>query len=294
MKKIIFFLISIPNLFFPMSSQSGEVRTYFDPNGCFIPTRIEFSGEIVLGDADKAKRAIKSIKQKYSPSDCEGALEISLDSTGGIVSESLEMGELLRNEAIITKIYPNRKCFSSCAFIFAGGVRRYNYGSIGIHRPYFDRLDPNLTTEKIRMQRDALNLKIRKYLEKIDVSPALLDDSLGIEPEKIKILSPSELEKYRLTGTDASYDELVKAKAADFWNMTSSEYRSRKSSAISQCQHLALSKIDYEYTDCIDAKFLRISLKEATQRRIRESNICSGLTASALVDCRRKVLVYGN
>ena len=287
---MVVFSFCIPNL-----SNSAEIRTFTGSICAFPATGILLDGEIISGDTEKLKSSIRSIQSKYPQHQCkDGHLAIVLNSSGGDVSESLKLGNLIRNEEAATWVNQNGECFSSCVYTFAGGIRRVNLGKIGIHRPYFGRLDSKLSVDQIRAYRDTMNSQIREYLNKMDVSIAVLDESLGIEPEKIRLLSRLELERYRLTGSDPSFDERKIAKVADFYNMTSSEYRSRRSSAVSQCQHLAFSKIAYEYIDCTDAKFLGITVKEATRRRNRASNLCSGANDSALLECRKKVLVFGN
>ena len=283
------------NLFLLNFSHAGEIRTFIGSICHYPATGIELNGELIPGDTEKLKSSIRDIQRKFPTNRCKnGILTIALNSTGGSVSEAIKLGDLIRNEEAATWVLQNGKCYSSCVYTFAGGIRRVNLGKIGIHRPYFSQLESNVSVDQIRAQRDNLNIQIRDYLRRMDVSIAVLDESLGIEPERIKLLSKLELERYRLTGEDPSFDERETAKVAAFYNMTSSEYRSRKSSAVSQCQHLAFSKIDYEYIDCSDGKLLRISMNEAARRRIRASNICTGLNDTARIDCRRNVLVNGN
>lgn len=294
MKKI--FLIIFTSFLFLSSSKSfsGEVSVFLD-SFCFTPTRIIFNGDITDGDAKKLHSAIKYVQSKYQENTCKrGTLHLELSSNGGSVLEALKLGELIREEELSTSIYVGRKCFSSCVYVFAGGVSRYNFGQIGVHRPYYSQLDANLTTNQIREYRDALNLKIRSYLNKMDISIQLLEDSLGIPPEKIKILSLSELEKYRLIGDDASFDERQTAYLAKFWNMSSAEYRKKSEFSNIECSHLIFSKTPYEHSDCVSAKFSEISTEEAARRRNKSMSVCKGLKDTELYECNRNIKVFGN
>ena len=262
-----------------------------DPNICSV-SGINFNGSINEGDSETFAFFLKKLHAKYGETTCRGAANVYIDSNGGSVEEALRIGEIIRSNEMTIWIRPNGKCFSSCVFLLAAGINRLIFGSVGIHRPFYTKLDANTPINEVRRQREILNERIRNYLIRMDVSPKLLEDSLGVEPEKIKILTENERMMYRIEGRDAAYDELMTARMAEFYEMPMSEYRTKNQQAISKCDTKENFSVPHALTNCLDSAILGISITEAERRRVKVVSQCSG-KEKEYFECYKDILVRG-
>jgi hypothetical protein len=232
--------------------------------------KIIFTGEIQNGDAIKLEKIIGELKRKYGSSDCaNGWLAIIFDSDGGNVYEAISIGKILRNNKIHAIVPMRSQCNSACVLAFAGAIRKDSYGPIGIHRPYFAKMDANLSINQIKAERDKINKAILEYFNQIDIPPSLLDLMLSIPPDKMKILNEDEVQLYRLTGVDANHDEFEVARMAKRYAITSSEYRAKNTQYSELCKKNGM--IDF---DCYDSKMLNISVSELKKRFAKADKEC--------------------
>src|SRR5438046_825971 len=104
----------------------------------------------------------------------------------------MKIGRLLRKEELPVMVPDQASCVSACVLILAGSIFRAPIGRIGIHRPYFEELDPNLKTADVDQAYKAMFAAIRKYLSEMNVPIALADKMEVIPPEEIKYLSWEE------------------------------------------------------------------------------------------------------
>jgi hypothetical protein len=113
----------------------------------------EYAGQIEVGDYQKIRDFLDSGVVMY----------LQLDSNGGNIAEALKIGRLVRRNNLFTFVNeaPEMKvCFSSCFFIWAGGIYRSGYPSI--HRPY---LPDNGLTKLSLSEADELYLDISESIE---------------------------------------------------------------------------------------------------------------------------------
>ena len=240
MKKYLFYFLLVPSLF--LNTNAAEILSAYS-NIC-SPGPIRISGEIQKGDSIKLSNIITKRKTQYQELGCNKRSFLNYDlrtnfflnTTGGDVDESIKIGYIIRQNESSVFVSRNAQCFSSCVFILAGGVFRGTDGMVGIHRPYFQDLKGNLSTSEIKQIRDVSIRSMKNYFNEMDVSEALVDAMLSIEPSKIKILTHSELEFFRLQGTDANYDEKITAQSAQKYNLSSSEYRKRETISDAKCK----------------------------------------------------------
>ena len=253
-----------------------------------------FSGDIVKGDSYKLRELLSKITSKYKKDECKsGWLAIQLDSNGGDIIESLSIGKIIREYNLRTIVPFNSVCHSSCVFLLAAGVNRNPIGKVGIHRPYFAEIKPGVTASEIQSQRNDLNKKIRSFLDEVDVSQSLLDKMLSIPPEKIKILTKTELEELRLSITDANFEEKQTSETASFYNLSSLEYRKRDSEADNNCPRSSKIIYDTNFHNCRYSVILRISKTEVIKRSDKAQKLCSDLDKDAAELCLKKILVLG-
>ena len=276
LNKYIFYLLLVPSLF--LNTNAAEFRWNFS-DICELGKRLEINGEIVIGDSAKFSNLLKKAETKYQEYGCQKKdfrfgfyAGIELNSKGGDVNESMKIGYLIREREWQTFVYQNQICMSSCVFILAAGVfRQVSSGKVGIHRPYFQDLKDNLSTSEIKKIRDESARSWKKYFNDMDISEALVDAMLSIDPSKMKILNESELEFFRLDGTDANWDEKITAQDARKWNLTSSEYR-KKQTIASKCH---TREAIQNRSKCEYMTFLDITSQEYESRKLRVSK-CFG------------------
>lgn len=102
---------------------------------------IRLEGEITSGDA-VAFRAALAAATKRATFWINGvpAVHLDLDSPGGNVGAALEIGRLVRDHSLITRVMGDDICASACVFILQSGVLRAvtRTAKIGLHRPHFE------------------------------------------------------------------------------------------------------------------------------------------------------------
>ena len=254
---------------------------------------IILSGDIVVGDSKKLLDTLSQISSRYKKDECtNGFLSLQLDSNGGDILEAMKIGRTVRANNLRTIVPFNSVCNSSCVLVLAAGVRRDPIGQVGIHRPYFSSVSPNLSTSEIQSKRNELTKKIREFIDEMDVSQILLDKMLSVPPEKVRILSQSELEELRLSVDDANFDEKKVAEQASLYNLTSSEYRKRNVIADQSCKQYFHKNIS-EYTICTESILLRIPKSEAKKRLFKASSFCSNLGIENGIKCWKEIVAMG-
>ncbi|MBZ9656605.1 hypothetical protein [Phyllobacterium lublinensis] len=114
------------NLPFPGASLAAdfEVLKIDGVNVSFVTLK----GEIVDGDASRFFKAAKDLAKAT----------IILNSPGGLVHESLEIGAEIRRRDFATLVLPDGECYSACGLLWLSGARRYMSASskIGFHAAF--------------------------------------------------------------------------------------------------------------------------------------------------------------
>lgn len=130
---------------------------------------------------------------------------IKLRSPGGLVSEALEIGKMIRRYRLITnapskpldRFYcpgelgqlhtkqGNCICASACAMMWFGGVMRF--GSVGVHRSYFSNHGGSF--QKYEKNLQASRDQLIKYLEEMRVPHWVEDEIFETSSEEIAIIS---------------------------------------------------------------------------------------------------------
>jgi hypothetical protein len=171
-----------------------------------------------------------------------------LNSGGGDLEAAIGIGRLVRKMSAQVIVPSGGKCYSACVFIAAGGVHRNLNSHIGIHRPYSTRTDHrDFATVQAEFNRTVAVAKA--YLQEMNVSPALYDAMVMVPPEKMRILSESELEEFGLGPTDPVQQEIDDAASAQDHKLSKSEFLRRKAKAKTSC---ALVDPPIVHQDCWD------------------------------------------
>lgn len=209
------------------SPSSATITQIQDSTKCNDPCW-EITGLITQSDLQELPHIVDSLKGiKALP-------RFRLNSNGGDVEAAIEIGRLLRKIKASTLTWSKGGCYSSCVFILAGAVQRDGRLGVGIHRPYSTRTDKR-DYQAIQNDQRRLAKLAKDYLTEVNVSPALYDAMMSIPPEKIKMLSESELDSYGLLKVDPVEQELRDAAAARKYGISKVEYMQRKAQVIITC-----------------------------------------------------------
>lgn len=156
---------------------------------------------------------------------------VQLNSLGGHGSIGRKIGTLIKEKKLYTYVGPQSSCESACVFILMGGVVRYAFGEIGVHRTTFSRgveVEDELTETFVR-----LDIKdVKDYGTAMGMTTALTDAILNTESWRIRYINEIEKREWQVFGTDRAYEErLFTAIAkqlpmdrADFVRVFSSNY----------------------------------------------------------------------
>jgi len=203
----------------PSSAALTQIQ---DPQKCPNGLCWEIAGLITQSDLKELTRVVDRLSRtKATPF-------FYLNSKGGDVEVAIAIGRQLRRFGATALTWDSSECFSSCVFILAGAVRRILAGKIGIHRPYSSRTDKR-DYQAIQLDQRRLAKLAKDYLEEVNVSPSLYDAMVRVAPEKIKLLSKSELESYGLLEVDPVEQELEDAAEARKYGLSKVEFMRKKS-----------------------------------------------------------------
>jgi hypothetical protein len=248
------------------------------------------NGEIIPGD-EKKLSGIFSALQKENPGEACKGLSFRLISNGGDVDTAIKMGEIFRAWEVEAIVPYRAVCASSCVFLLVGAVDRVIVGSVGIHRPYFEKLSPSVTTADIRRRLDLNNGRIRDYLLRMDVPISLLDAMLSVPPQSMKVLTEDELQAYRLDQKDPAHDERETAKMAYIYGLSSSVYRFRLARVTENCAKFLMGKMDLlRHDGCKYSYVYDLPEKEAFRHAERVGRLCDvpGRSNKDYIDCQHR------
>ena len=135
----------------------------------------------------------------------EVEFHVDVDSPGGELFAALEIGRILRAEGASISVGKGASCISSCVFLLMGAIERSISGSarVGIHRPSLGASregGPNRASEDEIV--DALSEPLVLYAQQMNVPRKIVDDSMLVPPDRVELLSPSELAGYGIHALD--------------------------------------------------------------------------------------------
>ncbi|MFD1340919.1 COG3904 family protein [Litorisediminicola beolgyonensis] len=186
----------------------GDQRRRFDPDaprpstgpardGPPLPSRLtltretdeiwRLAGEITVGDGERLSEELARMERLPE--------RLRLDSPGGSVADALALGRYLRSEGIATEVGAGAICFSSCPYLFAGGLDRSAEGQLGVHQHYFGQstiLPAFMAVEEIQRGQS----EVMGYLIEMGIDPEVMRHALATPPSELYMLLPDELERY--------------------------------------------------------------------------------------------------
>ena len=192
-----------------------------DGDGDTAPTCL-LEGSIVSTDVAAVGKNLK-----------RGCRKLYLNSAGGDVQASLELGRLLRRAAITVSVGPKQICASACVLVFAGGVVRPMSGKMLIHRPYL--VNSAASLDATQRSYAGLTEKVKRYLREMNVSESLYDRMMRIPPEDAVALTLDDLEGLSLGLYDQVYLEYLDNKHASELRMSKQDFLRKKKLAADRC-----------------------------------------------------------
>jgi hypothetical protein len=176
---------------------------------------------------------------------------VQLDSNGGSGEAARQIGKLIRQKKLNTYVGKSSSCDSACVFILIGGVQRYAFGEVGVHRSTFAIEVPNdkfvkpFIEETVKLNTD--------YIKSMGISMMLSDAMETTESWKIRSLTEVEKRQWQVFGTDRLEEELL-------FNQIARERH------ISRNEFINIFKTNYD--DCLkDAEQLKNTVFECAKSK---------------------------
>jgi hypothetical protein len=132
--------------------------------------------------------------------------QVDVDSPGGAIFATLEIGRLMRAEGASISVGPGAACISACVFLLMGAIERTisSDARVGIHRPALRALQEG----RPRQAREgeivaAMSEQLVLYAQQMNVPRTIIDALMVVPPDRVKLLSASELATYGINALDA-------------------------------------------------------------------------------------------
>jgi hypothetical protein len=186
-----------------LTDLDGEEWNVFRTHCDFSLTQFLF----LRGEID---RNIESVVNNYyallmvktgGQQDANQRLIVLLTSDGGSLNAALRIGRLLHN--MQAAVYVDKSCLSACVFVLAGGVKRYAYGAVGVHRPFNREHGADHSLSPEAQDEEPIRKKAVAYLKDMHVPAALYDLMNSVPSRSIHILDAQDLKRYGLHEIDA-------------------------------------------------------------------------------------------
>ena len=152
---------------------------------------IRISGQIAGGDADRFTQWL----DQHQPTETQ----VSLDSSGGSVSDALAIGRTIRSAGFTTIVEDGSVCLSACPYMLAGGTARQAAPGavVGVHQHFFGK---NTLLPAFMAVRDVQRAQasVMDYLDEMGVDLRMMSFALRTPPEEIHILDAEHLRDFNL------------------------------------------------------------------------------------------------
>lgn len=200
----------------PLNAHAASIEVSTCHSDCGIYDGfILLDGVITSGD-------LEEIVKQYEAAPA-GLYPVALKSTGGDVEEAMKIGRWVRKNKLIVFVPSGNVCASACVFILASGRAKFPNGTVAIHRPYL----LELPEEGVAVAMQNLLSSVRAYLDEMNIPSSLAEDMFSTPPSETKILSASDLQRYRLNQRDIVLSEEEDIQAASQYGISRAEYMKR-------------------------------------------------------------------
>ena len=130
---------------------------------------------------------------------------IDVDSQGGEIFAALEIGRIMRAERALISVGRGASCISACVFMLMGAIERHISGDarVGLHRPSLRAPQeggprPGSEDEVVAAIAEQLVL----YAQQMNVPRTIIDAMMLVPPDRVELLSASELATYGMKRVD--------------------------------------------------------------------------------------------
>ena len=151
-------------------------------------------------------------------------LRVYLNSQGGEISAAMKIGRLIRQNEGVTAIPLPARCYSSCVLIFISGVKRINFGEIGLHRPFFASAPQE--RQVLEKQVPLMLSLVKSYVGEMGITDNLYQQMVNTEPSQMVKYGWSDY-KTLIPESDPVYEEIEISYEARQYGITTAEMRHR-------------------------------------------------------------------
>ena len=141
---------------------------------------------------------------------------IDVDSQGGEIFATLEIGRIMRAEGASIAVGKGASCLSACVFLLMGAIERNisDDARVGIHRPSL-RASPEGGPRQGSADAivDAMSEQLVLYAQQMNVPRTIIDALMLVPPDRVKLLSGSELATYGIKRVDTVVLEEQRARS---------------------------------------------------------------------------------
>lgn len=221
-------ITSLAFLLLLMLPPSAQARVEFkeDTGVC----NITITGAITSADLPALKSIVAAHRCKGRP------IYITLNSPGGDVEAGIQLGKYIRDQRAWTGVSQGASCASSCVLVLLGGVSRSAWGSVGLHRPYSERMNPSTADAAATYKR--INGLVSSYLSQMNIPLRLLDEMNAVSPGDVRWISDTEKVSLHIKGRDPIEEDIESSSDAKRRGLSKQEYYRRSTMAEETCWNL--------------------------------------------------------
>ena len=181
------------------SSATVTLERYKDTN----EVTIKIHHQIIEEDIVEFNNALETIERDKKVLHMNA---VQLNSHGGKGSVGRKIGTIIKEKKLYTYVGPTAICESACVYILMGGVVRYPFGQVGVHRTTYSddaEIDDSMTESTVRFDIKT----VKDYGVTMGLTLALTEAMLNTESWKMRYLKEKEKREWQVFGTDRAYEE---------------------------------------------------------------------------------------
>jgi hypothetical protein len=161
---------------------------------------------------------------------------IQIDTRGGNVSSSREIGKLIRKKKLNTYLSPTAQCRSACIYILSGGIIRMAYGEVWVHRTTYSEDFP---IDKIESAIRRVDKDTKEHIETMGLSLLVADAIVTTPYWASRQITYQEKRRWGIHGTERIAEELWFRTTAKSLNMTTDMLMEIYSDNFKRCDAMA-------------------------------------------------------
>lgn len=185
-------------IIFLSASNFTSAKVLFEPYSKTDSHTIKIEDYITKNDLEDFQLLLKKIKKENLHLHLN---TIQLNSVGGKPFAAIAIGEQIRKNRLTTYIAPDSKCFSSCVYLFVGGVQRYAFGELGVHQMSTNE-GKEYSFNELEEAYVKYNKEFKQYFEKMRISQNLAQLEYDTSFWDFRVLTEKEKFDWHVNGTD--------------------------------------------------------------------------------------------